>query len=121
MYVPLFILHSGLVQICKWIIDYKNFVQTVRAVEYSLGISDPLSGFILTSDNLNATQAIATTSSFLGSELSKVLEQSFPIILQIASDLDINLAFEQDGLESSLSTRRPLVTKYVLNSEFVST
>ena len=48
-----------------------------------------------------------------------MLQQAVPIILQIASDLGINLDFEHDGLESFLSTRRPLVTKYVLNSEFV--
>ena len=72
----------------------------------------------------NATQAIATTathSSFLTPEVCKVLHEAVPIILQIALDLDINLAFEQGGLGSFLSTKRPLVTKYVLNSEFVST
>ena len=96
-------------------------------MEHSLGISDPLSGLIPTSDKgnpLNATQAIATTatlSSFLDSEVCKVLEEAVPIILQIASDCDINLVFEQDGLGSFLSTRRPLVTTYVLNLEFVST
>jgi hypothetical protein len=73
---------------------------------------------------LNATQSIATTatlSSFLASEVCKVLQEAVPIILQIALDLGINLAFEKGGLGSSLSTRRPLVTKYVLNSEFVFT
>ena len=106
--------------------DEKNFVQTVRAVEYSLGIPDSLPGLIPRSDNgnpLNVTQAIATTatlSSFLAPEVCKVLQEAVPIILQIALELGINLAFEQDGLGSYLSTR-PLVTKYVLKSEFVST
>ena len=97
-------------------------------MEHSLGISDPLSGLIPTSLNnenpLNVTQAIATTatlSSILTSEVCKVLQEAGPIIFQIALDLGINLAFEQGGLRSSLSTRRPLVTKYVLNSVFVST
>ena len=110
-------------------IDYKNFVETVRAVEQSLGIYDPLSKVIPTSENeqnfMNATQAIATTGtlSSLNPEVCKVLQQAVPIILQIASDLGINLDFEHDGLGSSLLTRRPLVTiltKYVLNSESVS-
>ena len=121
----LFILLSRVVQIIKWItrIDYKNFVQTVRAVEQSLGIYDPLSKVIPTSENeqnfMNATQAIATTAtlSSLNPEVCKVLQQAVPIILQIASDLGINLSFKHDGLGSSLPTSRPLVTKYVLNSE----
>ena len=80
---------------------------------------------ILTSENehfyLNATKAIATTAtlSSLNTEVCKVLQQAVPIILQIASELGINLSFEHDGLGFSLPTRRPLVTKYVLNSEFV--
>ena len=70
---------------------------------------------------MNATQAIATTAtlSSLNPEVCKVLQQAVPIILQIASDLGINLDFEHDGLGSFLSTRRLLVMKYVLNSEFV--
>ena len=108
-------------------IDEKNFVQTVRAVEHSLGISDSLSDPFPTFDNgnpLNVTQAISSTaklSSFLTPDVCKVLQEAAPIIFQIALDLDINLVFEQDGLGSFLSTRRPLVTKYVSNSGFVST
>ena len=113
----------------KWItyLVEKNFVETVRAVERSLGISDSLPALIPTLDNgnfLNATQAIATIatlSSFLTSEVCEVLHEAIPIILQIALELDINLDFEQDGLGSFLSTRRPLVTTCVLTSEFIST
>ena len=50
-----------------------------------------------------------------------MLHEAIPIILQIALELDINLDFEQDGLGSFLSTRRPLVTTCVLTSEFIST
>ena len=105
-------------------VDYKKFVQTVRAVEHSLGISDSLSDLIPYLDNgnpLNATQAIAKTamlSSFLSPEVCNVLQEAAPIILQIALDLDINLVFEQDGLGSFLSTRRPLVTTYVFKFRF---
>jgi len=97
----------------------KNFVQTVRAVEHSLGFSNSLPGLIPIFDNedpKNVTQAIATTatlSSFLTPEVCKVLEEAVPIILQIALDLDINLAFEQDGFGSFSSTRRPLVTNFM--------
>jgi hypothetical protein len=105
----------------------KNFVQTVRAVEHSLGIPDSLPGLVPTWDNgnpSNATQAIATTAtltSFLTSEVCEVLQEAVPIILQIALELTINLTFELDGLASFLSTRRSLVTTCVLYSEFVST
>lgn len=105
----------------------KNFVQTVRAVEHSLGFSDSLPGLIPAldiGDFLNVTQAIASTaglSSFLSSEVCDVLHEAVPIILQIALELNINLVFEQDGLWSFLSTRRSLVTTCVLKSEFVST
>jgi len=97
----------------------KNFVETVRAVEHSLGIPDSLPGLIPISDNgnpSNATQAIAITatlSSSLASEVCKVLEEAVPIILQIALELEINLVFEQDGLGSFLSTRRSLVTTFM--------
>ena len=72
---------------------------------------------------MNATQAIsitATLSSFLTSEVCKELQEAVPIILQIALELNINLAFEQNGLGSFLSTRRSLVTACVLNSELLS-
>ena len=106
-----------------YVVD-KNFVQTVRAVEHSLGISDSLPGLISIRDNgnpLNATQAIAITAtltSILTSEVCKVLQEAVPIILQIALELKINLAFEQNGLGSFLSTRRSLVTTCVLNPVF---
>ena len=73
---------------------------------------------------MNVTQAIANTatlSSFLTSEVCKVLQEAVPMILQIALELDINLDFEQDGLGSFLSTRRSLVTTCVLTSKFIST
>jgi hypothetical protein len=97
----------------------KNFVQTVRAVEHSLGMSNSLPGLIPIWENgnpLNATQSIATTASlslFFTSEVCKVLQEAVPIIVQIALDLGINLAFEQGGLGSSLSSRRPLVTNFM--------
>ena len=89
-------------------------------MERSLGISDSLPDLIPLLDNespFNVIQAIAKTatlSSFLAPEVCEVLQEAAPIISQIASDLGINLVFEQDGLGSLLSTRRPLVTKYAL-------
>jgi hypothetical protein len=99
----------------------KNFVQTVRAVEHSLGFSDSLPGLTPwdRGNPSNATQAIATTAtlfSVLDSEVCKVLQEAVPIILEIALELNINLVFEQDGLGSFLSTGRSLVTMCVLIS-----
>ena len=100
---------------------YKNFVKTIRAVEYSLGIPGSFPEFDSAPANpatcSNATQSIATTATFssiLTSEICDVLQEAIPIILQIALDLEINLAFEQDGLWSFLSSRNPLVTVCVL-------
>jgi hypothetical protein len=104
----------------------KNFVQTMRAVEHSLGIPDSLPGqsSVLNLGNvLNATQAFATTatlSTILSSEVCKVLQEAIPIILQIALELNIDLAFGQDGLGPSSCTRRSLVSRCGLNPEFVS-
>ena len=120
---------SRVVQNPRWItyLVQKKFVETVRAVEHSLGISDSLLPLIPTLENgnfLNVTEAIATIatlSSILTSEICEVLQEAIPIICQIALELDINLVFEQDGLGSFLSTRRPLVTTCVLTSEFIST
>jgi len=100
---------------------YKNFVKTIRAVEYSLGISGSFPEFdsppvdTATCSCSNATESIATTAtfSFLTSEVCDVLQEAIPIILQIALDLEINLVFEQDGLSSFLSSRNQLITTFM--------
>lgn len=95
----------------------KNFVQTIRAVEYSLSIADSLPGLTLDLTNgkpSNVTQALAMTatlSSVLSSEVCTVLQEAIPIVLEIALELNINLGFGQDGLGSCLSSKRPLVSK----------
>ena len=70
---------------------------------------------------MNVTQAIAITarSSSLSAEIRQVLQDANPIIAQLASELKVNMVFEQDGLRSSLSSSSPLVTKYEFDSEFV--
>ena len=103
---------------------YKNFVQTVRAVEYSLRIPNSFPGF--NSDNTgtpaNVTEAFEMTarSSSLGSEIQQVLRDAIPFIADIPSELNVNINFGQNGLGSRLSSQSPLIAKYVLNSESVS-
>ena len=102
----------------------KDFVQTMRAVEHSLGIPNSFPG--LSSDNsgtyTNVTEAIATTarSSSLTPEIRQVLEDAIPIITEVALELKINLVFEQNDLRSRLARESLLVAKYELNSKFVS-
>lgn len=62
-----------------------------------------------------------TTATGLTSEIRQVLQDAVPIIVKIALDLNINVAFGQDGLGSLLSARKPLVTTYDFNEQFVST
>ena len=61
-----------------------------------------------------------TTATGLTSEIRQVLQDAVPIIVKIALELDINVAFGQDGLGSVLSARKPLVTTYDFNEQFVS-
>lgn len=108
-----------------YVVD-KNFVQTVRAVEHALGIPNSFPGLpsVDIGVRLNVTEAIATiatVSSPLSFEVSQVLLDSIPIIIQIALELNFHLTFGSDEWRSSLTTSNPLVTKYGLNSQLVST
>ncbi|KAF8810492.1 glycoside hydrolase family 5 protein [Phlegmacium glaucopus] len=90
----------------------KNFVQTIRAVEYSLSLN---SASVHSGSSSNVTEAMATTAvaTLYSSEIRQVLREAIPMIVQIASELNINLAFDQDGLRSSLSTKEPLVANFM--------
>ena len=102
----------------------KDFVQTMRAVEHSLGIPNSYPGLISdnTGTSMNVTAAIATTarSSSLTSEIRQALEEAIPIFTEIALGLKVNIVFDQNGLRSRLAGGSPLVAKYGLNSEFFS-
>jgi len=99
----------------------KNFVQTVRAVEISLGI--PVPGFNPLSSPrlgvaLNVTSAFtiaATLSSIFNTEVTQVLADAAPIFQQVARQLGLNTAFAEGGLRWRLSRRSALVTKYVIS------
>ena len=105
-------------------VDNEGFVQTMRAVEHSLGIPNSFPGLV--SDNTgtskNVTDAIATTarSSSLTSEIRQALEDSISIFTKIALELKVNIVFEQNGLRSRLASGSPLAAKYGLNSEIFS-
>jgi hypothetical protein len=103
------------------IIVQKNFVQTVRAVEISMGIPVP-SINLPPSPRLGAARDIAsaftivsTLSSIFNSEVLQVLIDAIPVLEQVAEQLDLNTAFAQGGLRRRLARRGPLVTKYVIS------
>jgi len=103
------------------IIVQKNFVQTVRAVEISMGIpvpgiNSPPSPRLGTAKNVTSAFAIAATlSSIFNSEVLQVLTDAAPVFEQVARQLDLNTAFAQGGLRWRLSRRRALVTKFIIS------
>lgn len=97
----------------------KNFVQVVRAVELSLGI--PVSGMPAlssSSSSRNVTSSLAALSSTQGlfnAEVRQVLFEMTPVLVKVALQLAMNLNFDQGGLRSSLSRRKAIVTKCVVD------
>ena len=91
----------------------------MRAVEHSLGIPNSFQELISSGTSMNATEAIATTarSPTLTPEVREALEDAIPIFTNIASQLKVNLVFDQNGLRSRLGNGNPLVAKYGLNSK----
>ncbi|KAF9529005.1 glycoside hydrolase family 5 protein [Crepidotus variabilis] len=106
---------------------YKNFVQTIRAVELSLGIPIQGSGFDVpnlkinsdsgslfnadTIASLNATGALSKGATSLREiftpEVISVLEETVPTLLQVATQLKMNLAV--GALGSYWERRQPLI------------
>lgn len=67
----------------------------------------------------NVTDAIANTARTpsLAPEIRQALNDAIPIFTNIASQLEVNILFDQDGLRSRLANRKGLVSKYeFLNS-----
>ena len=93
-----------------------NFVQTVRAIELSLGIPVPGITNAPSSNAANASAALSSTStlsSMFNAEVRQVLLDSIPILAQVSEQLGLNTEFSQNGLGSRLRARLPLVTTYV--------
>ena len=93
-----------------------NFVQTVRAIELSLGIPVPGITNAPSSNAANASAALSgtsTLSSIFNAEVRQVLLDSIPILAQVSEQLGLNTEFSQNGLGSRLRARLPLVTTYV--------
>ncbi len=88
----------------------KKFVQTIRAVEFILGIGDAV--FDLGTDaNVSSTNVTAAISASVGSsktmssDVKTALLSSIPILVELAQQLDFRLDF-------ALSRKRqPLVAK----------
>lgn len=92
-----------------------NFVHTVRAVELALGIPvlgiSPPANVSAASNAESALSSISTLSSIFNPEVLQVLEDSTPILIEVAEQLSLNMVYNQNGLGSRLRARLPLVTK----------
>lgn len=87
-----------------------NFVQTVRAVELTLGIPVPAMSLNGSTSSTNFTAALgdACSSSFINAQVVAAIRDAIPIILEIAfeyglEDVFTSLPFNSD--RSSLVTR----------------
>jgi glucan endo-1,6-beta-glucosidase len=91
--------------------DQKNFVLTVRAVEFALGI--PFQGRSLKDQGFAATNftgalaGIAGSSLFFNSEVRSAVAEAIPIVFDVVRELGISSIL---GTPPS-QTRSPLITK----------
>ena len=114
MKITLFFMKNNLTDI--FFVVQVNFVQTVRAVELSLGIPIPGITNAPSSNAANVSAALSgtsTLSSIFNAEVRQVLLDSIPILAQVSEQLGLNTEFTQNGLGSRLRARSPLVTTYV--------
>ncbi|KAG2072418.1 glycoside hydrolase family 5 protein [Suillus decipiens] len=93
----------------------ENFVQIVRAVELTLGISVPSSNLSLSvsaSVSNNFTAALSETSSatIFSTEVQAALSQAVPIIMGIGETHDLQTIFEASPFKKSGT---PLVTNFM--------
>lgn len=89
----------------------KNFVQTVRAIELTLGISVPGLLFDYSTSSTNFTAALADTCSspMFNDEVVAAITDAIPILLQIAFQYDIGGLFTSSPFQCK--GKPPLVTK----------
>jgi len=88
----------------------KDFVQTVRAVESSMGIRVPGNKYTRDTDSAtNVTSAFSTASntSAFSAEVLSVLKDSIPIFTQVADQL------KASGMMYSPVNRKPLITNFM--------
>jgi len=91
----------------------KNFVQVIRAVELTLGISVPsssLSVLVSASVSNNFTAALSETSSatIFSAEVQAALLEAVPILLEIGAECGLQTIFEASPFKWS---RDSLVAK----------
>ncbi|KAF8548718.1 glycoside hydrolase family 5 protein [Imleria badia] len=90
----------------------KNFVRTVRAVEYTLGIPVPgtPSGYSTSSKNFTAALGDSCSPSLCNAQVSAAMRDAIPILLQIAYEYDL----EDECTSSSFqSGQTSLVTNFM--------
>jgi hypothetical protein len=91
----------------------ENFVQIIRAVELTLGVSVPssnLSVSVSTSVSNNFTAALSATSSstVFSAEVQAALSEAIPIIRRIGTTYNLQTIFEASPFKQSGT---PLVAK----------
>ncbi|KAF5316798.1 hypothetical protein D9619_006733 [Psilocybe cf. subviscida] len=92
-----------------------NFVQTVRAVEFSLGIRVPgISASVSAAkDAPSAFMNAASLSNIFNAEVRQVLNDAAPILASVAKQLLVNTLFGRRGLGQSSGSRQPLITTFM--------
>ncbi|CCM02655.1 uncharacterized protein FIBRA_04759 [Fibroporia radiculosa] len=93
----------------------KNFVDTVRAVELTLGIPVPgmtLDTQISTNNFTEALGQVANTSTIFNSNVKEALAEAAPILVELAIQLAVP-AILDTNLASGLPSRSTLVTTFM--------
>ncbi|KZS99377.1 glycoside hydrolase family 5 protein, partial [Laetiporus sulphureus 93-53] len=93
----------------------KNFVDTVRAVELTLGIPDPgltLDTSITTTNFTAALGQVASTTTIFNTNVTEALAAATPILLELAMQLSIP-AILDTSLASGIASRSTLWTTFM--------
>ena len=83
-----------------------NFVQTVRAVELTLGIPIPGMSLNISMSSTNFTAALsdACSSPLFNAQVAAAIEDAIPIILDIAFECELGSVFTSSPFKSDRSS-----------------
>ncbi|PPQ63116.1 hypothetical protein CVT24_005827, partial [Panaeolus cyanescens] len=95
----------------------KHFVQTVRAVELSLGVPVPgttPAGIITSATNVSEALTTASTkTSLFNADVLAALVDAVPMFTYVVEQLGLNIVLETNGLRDAMAARSPLVTTFM--------